>query len=112
MNNLNPNFDDLLDKIKDYAQTAGIAAARIPLNLYYIMMSSNTSMTNKAIIGAALGYQFFPKQILTREKNGVWGIADNIVALGIAYNRMKACITPEITAQVDAKLQEWSGKFK
>ena len=101
------NLDALLEKIKQYSATAGKAGAGMALTLYYVLASPQTSVANKAIIGAALAYQFLPNQILTREKNGVLGIADNIITLTIAYNRIKASITPEITAQVEAKLLEW-----
>lgn len=97
----------LLSKIKEYGIAGGRAAADQALKLYYVMLSPQTTLLNKAIIGSALLYQFLPKQLLSRERNGILGILDNVVTLGIAYNRVKASVTPEITEQVNAKLAEW-----
>ena len=101
------NFDDIYDKIRQYGLTAGRSAAGMALELYFTMVSPQTSMVNKAIISAALAYQFLPRQVLSREKHGAMGVVDNVLTLALAYNRIKASITPEISAQVEAKLNEW-----
>lgn len=107
LSNIISNPSELLEKIKEYGKIAGRAGASMALHLYYVMVSPQTSMLNKTIIAAALAYQFLPKQLLSRERNGVLGITDNVVTLAIAYNRVKANITPEVTANVEAKLFEW-----
>ena len=46
---------------------------------------------------------------MSREKYGLLGLLDNGAALALAYNRVKARVTPQIEAQVDAILNQWFG---
>ena len=46
---------------------------------------------------------------MTREKFGILGLADNMITLAVAYNRVKHCVTPEIKRDVDAHLNQWFG---
>ena len=95
--------------IKDYSVKAGCETTRIVLELYYVLKSPYTPALDKTLIIAALGYQLLPddKKLLSREKHGLIGLLDNGAALALAYNRVKARVTPQIQAQVDAILIQW-----
>lgn len=102
------NTDKLLEMIKKQSFTATKEATRMMLELYYVMMSDQTSKFNKLIIGAAFAYQFLPNDYFTKEDYGVLGLVDNAAVLYLAYKRMKKCVTPEITQKVDETLKSWS----
>lgn len=95
--------------IKQNASKAGRGTTRIFLELYYVLKSPDTPIWDKTIIVSALSYQFLPKQILSREKHGLLGYADNVVTLMLAYNRVKRRVTPQIAMQVDKILNQWFG---
>lgn len=75
--------------IKQNASKVGRGTTRIFLELYYVLKSPDTPIWDKTIIVSALSYQFLPKQILSREKHGLLGYADNVITLMLAYNRVK-----------------------
>lgn len=95
--------------IKQNASKVGRGTTRIFLELYYVLKSPDTPIWDKTIIVSALSYQFLPKQILSREKHGLLGYADNLVTLMLAYNRVKRRVTPQIAMQVDKILNQWFG---
>jgi len=99
--------DNILDKIKGGAKTAGRETTKMGLELWYVMKAKETSTMDKVIIGGALAYQFLPNDVLSTKDYGVLGTLDNALALGVAYNRMKKHVTPEIEAQVEAQLAQW-----
>ena len=77
------------------------------LELFYVMKAPTTSKMNKVIIGSALAYQFLPADLISTKNFGVLGMADNALAFGIAYKKVKDQITPEISEKVNAQLNEW-----
>lgn len=95
--------------IKQNASKVGRGTTRIFLELYYVLKSPDTPIWDKTIIVSALSYQFLPKQILSREKHGLLGYADNVVTLMLAYNRVKRRVTPQIAMQVDRVLNQLFG---
>ena len=111
LSNLFGGAEQLWQYIKIYAAKAGREATRIVLELYYVVKSPHTPALDKTLIIAALGYQLLPddKKLLSREKYGLLGLLDNGAALALAYNRVKARVTPQIEAQVDAILNQWFG---
>lgn len=102
-------FEQLWNSIQKYAETAGREATRIVLESYYVVRSPHTPVTDKAIIIAALGYQLLPEDLMSRDKFGLLGFLDNGAALALAYNRVQARLTPEISNQVSAILGQWFG---
>ena len=97
----------LLDKIKTGAQTAGREATKVSLECYQVMTAETTPTVDKVIIGAALAYQFMPN-LMNRDNFGpILSLLDNAVTLAIAYNRVKAHVTPEIEEKVNQQLVEW-----
>ena len=93
--------------IKDNAGVLGKEATRTMLELFYVLKSPETGMLNKTMIVAALGYQLLPEDVLPRSKFGLLGLVDNGAALALAYNRVKASVTPEIKQQVNNIVTNW-----
>lgn len=111
LSNLFGSAEQLWQYIKMYATEAGREAARVVLELYYVVRSPHTPALDKTLIIAALGYQLLPddRKLLGREKYGLLGLLDNGAALALAYNRVKTRVTPQIVAQVDAIINQWFG---
>lgn len=103
------DMDGLFGKIKSGSGKVGKETTRLALQLFYVMKAPTTKTLDKVIIGAALAYQFMP-DLMPRDKWGpILSLVDNAITLAVAYNRVKHNVTPEINAQVDAKLAEWFG---
>lgn len=98
---------NLLDKIKAGAGSAGKQATRVALQCYHVMQAETTPTVDKIIIGAALAYQFLPNLMDKDNFGPILSLLDNAVTLAIAYNRVKAHVTPEIQDKVDAQLAQW-----
>lgn len=96
------------DYIRKQAATGSKETTRMMLELYYVMMSENTSKFNKLVIGAALAYQLLPNDFLPKEDYGLLGFLDNATALYLAYKRIKKSVTPEIKQKVDDTLANWA----
>lgn len=102
------NAEKILELIKQQSVKSTKETTRMLLELYYVMMSDETSKFNKIIIGGAFAYQFLPNDYFTREDYCVLGLVDNAAVLYLAYKRMKKSVTPEITQKVDETLKSWS----
>ncbi|MBQ0057480.1 MAG: DUF1232 domain-containing protein [Bacteroidales bacterium] len=102
------NGENFLGMIKKYSVNGSRETTRVMLELYYVMMSEQTSKFNKMIIGAAFAYQFLPNDFLPKDEYGIFGAVDNIAALYIAYKRVKKCVTPEINQKVDDTIANWT----
>ena len=100
-------IENILTAIKNSAAKAGRSTTKMMLELYYVLKSPETSMVNKTIILAALGYQLLPKDLLPRKKYGLLVFVDNGITLAVAYNRVKKSITPEIERQVNDTMNGW-----
>lgn len=103
------NSEQIWEKIKGYAKTAGIESTRIMLELFYVMKSPDTPIMDKTIIGAALAYQILPKDLLSTKNLGILGLVDNAAALLLAYKKVKQRVTPEIKSRVDETIKQWFG---
>ena len=101
--------ENLWAAIQANAAKFGIEATKIMLELFYVLKSPETSMLNKSLIVAALGYQLLPEDAMPRDRFGLLGILDNGVTLAFAYNRVKSSVTPEIERQVNSILKSWFG---
>jgi len=101
--------EQLWQYIKQYAVKAGRGTTRIVLELYYVVKAPTTPVMDKSIIIGALAYQLLPKDLMSRDKFGILGLADNVATLSIAYNRVKHRVTPEIKTQVEDILNQWFG---
>ena len=103
------NLSEVWQYMRAYAGEAGREATKVVLELFFVMKSPETSMIDKGIIVAALAYQLLPEDLLSRERFGILSLLDNGVTIAFAYSRMKADVTPEIQAQVEAILDSWFG---
>lgn len=99
--------ENLWAAIQENAAKVGIEATRVMLELFYVLKSPDTSMLNKSLIVAALGYQLLPEDAMPRDKFGLLGFLDSGVTLAFAYNRVKSSVTPEIEQQVNNILGNW-----
>ena len=99
--------ENLWAAIQENAAKVGIEATRVMLELFYVLKSPDTSMLNKSLIVAALGYQLLPEDAMPRDRFGLLGFLDNGVTLAFAYNRVKSSVTPEIEQQVNNILWNW-----
>lgn len=99
--------ENIWNAIQKNATKVGIEVTRTMLELYFVLKSPNTTMINKTLIVAALGYQLLPEDVLPRNKYGILGFIDNGVTLAFAYNRVKSSVTPEIETQVNNILTSW-----
>ena len=103
------NAKKVWGSIKDYAVKGGKATTKTLLELYYVMIDKNTAGSDKLLIGAAIAYQVLPTDLLPKKRFGLFGLTDNAAALAFAYNKMKAAVTPETEAKVEATLAKWFG---
>ena len=103
------NLSEVWRYMQEYAGQAGREATRVVLELFFVMKSPETSMIDKGIIIAALGYQFLPEDLIPHDKYGLFSLLDNSVTIAFAYSRMKADVTPAISARVEAILDSWFG---
>jgi|GEM_PF-6500822 uncharacterized membrane protein YkvA (DUF1232 family) len=97
-----------LEYIKKQAQKGSKETTRMMLELYFVMMSEQTSKFTKIIIGSALAYQLLPNDFMSKEDYGVLGYLDNATALYLAYKRVKKSVTPEIKQKVEDTLANWA----
>lgn len=96
----------LWDKLKKFALKLGENTTYYILILYYVLQSPDVSGRNKALIIGALGYFILPIDLIP-DVIPVLGFTDDVTALTLAYNAIKASVTPEIEAKAKAKLAEW-----
>ena len=101
--------EKLWTAIRENAVKVGMEATKMMLELFYVLKSPDTSMLNKSLIVAALGYQLLPEDAMPRDKFGLLGFLDNGVTLAFAYSRVKSSVTPEIEQQVNSVLGNWFG---
>ena len=101
--------ENLWAAIQANAAKVGIEATKTMLELFYVLKSPETSMINKSLIVAALGYQLLPEDAMPRDRFGLLGFLDNGITLAFAYNRVKSSVTPEIEQQVNNVLCNWFG---
>jgi len=78
------------------------------LCLYYTLMSPDVSVGNKTIIIGALGYFILPIDIIP-DFIPVLGFTDDLAALKLAFDAVRASVTPDIENQARQKMAEWFG---
>jgi uncharacterized membrane protein YkvA (DUF1232 family) len=101
------NYQELWDRIKEYAFKVGRVAVRPVLLLYYVMRSEDTPWKDKLTIFGALAYLVFPVDLLDAKRLPIIGWLDEITSLAVAIQRMSKYITPEMEAKVDCILDQW-----
>lgn len=101
------NYQELWDRIKEYAYKVGRVAVRPVLLLYYVMRSDETPWKDKLTIFGALAYLVFPVDLLDAKRLPIIGWLDEITSLAVAIQRMSKYITPEMEAKADSILDQW-----
>lgn len=105
------NYQELWERIKEYAMKVGRVAVRPMLLLYYVMRSDETPWKDKLIIFGALAYLVFPMDLLDAKRLPIIGWLDEITSLAVAIQRMSKYITPEMEAKVDGILDHWFPEY-
>ena len=101
--------EELMEKIKPYAQTVGRTTAKPLLQFYYVMDDENTSTLDRVLIYAAIIYTILPMDFIPSVIYKFLGILYDGVAMLFVYKKIKDKITPEINAKVEDTLNEWFG---
>lgn len=101
------NYQELRDRIKEYAMKVGRVAVRPVLLLYYVMQSEETPWKDKLTIFGVLAYLVFPVDLLDAKRLLILGWLDEITSLAVAIQRMSKYITPEMEFEVDSILDRW-----
>lgn len=94
-------------KIEGFARRVGRSAARMPLLLYYVLRSNNTSLRDKAIIATCFAYVILPIDLIPSSKFSILGWADEIISIEIVFDRMRKYITAEMYNKVEKQLDAW-----
>jgi len=106
------DFDQLLEKIKDWGKTLGRTSMRPVLSLYYVLKSPDTPLSDKLLVVSALSYLILPVDLISARRFPVLGWIDEITTVTIAYKKVKKHITPEIESKVDNILEKWFPELK
>lgn len=104
----NYSGEKLWNKISSVAKNLGKKTMWYVLLLYYTLQSDEVSLGNKAIIMGALGYLILPIDLIP-DVVPVLGLTDDVAAITLAYDTVKASITPEIERKAAQKLRQWFG---
>ncbi|MDE7153191.1 MAG: DUF1232 domain-containing protein [Muribaculaceae bacterium] len=102
------NEKDFFAKIKEAAGKAGGKAIYVALTLYYSL--ENASFTDKMMILGALGYFILPTDLIPDFIIGL-GYTDDLAALLIVYNRLKANINERVEAKALNETRRWFPNF-
>lgn len=100
------NYQELWDRIRDYAYKVGRMAVRPVLLLYFVLRSEETPWKDKLTIFGALAYLVFPVDLLEAKRLPIIGWLDEITSLAVAIQRMSKYITPEMEAKADGILDQ------
>ena len=101
--------EELMERIKPYAQTVGRTAAKPLLQFYYVMVYESTPTLDKVLIYAAIFYTISPVSLIPSSVYKLLGVLDEGAAILYVYKKVKERITPEIELKVESILDEWFG---
>lgn len=62
------DFDQLLEKIKDWGKTLGRTSMRPVLSLYYVLKSPDTPLSDKLLVVSALSYLILPVDLISARR--------------------------------------------
>ncbi|MBD5192053.1 MAG: DUF1232 domain-containing protein [Bacteroidales bacterium] len=98
------NEKDFFDKIKKVASKAGAKAIFVAYTLFYSLETA--PITDKLMIIGALGYFILPTDLIPDFIIGL-GYTDDLAAMLIVYNRLKANINDEVEDRARRETQKW-----
>ncbi len=104
----NYSTSGLWSKLGAVAKKIGRKTTWYVLVFYYTLESGEVTIGNKAIIMGALGYLILPIDLIP-DAIPVLGLTDDAAAIKLAYETVKASITPEIERKASDKLCQWFG---
>lgn len=99
--------EELMEKIKPYAQTVGRTTAKPLLQFYYVMVDESTPTLDKVLIYAAIFYTISPVSLVPSSVYKLLGVLDEGAAILYVYKKIKERITPDIEQKVESILDEW-----
>ena len=102
--------ETLFEKIRKYAQKAGIRAVFIVLLLYYAFKRKATPIWAKTTILGALGYFVSPIDVLPDITPFV-GYSDDLGILMMALVTVAMFINEEVKLLAKSKLKAWFGEY-
>lgn len=102
--------NDIYLWLKPYAQKVGRTAARPLVIFYYVMNDESMSLTDRALVYAALLYTVSPVSFIPSAVYHFLGVLDEGAAVAFVYKKIKEKITPEIMKKVNSTLNEWFGE--
>ena len=94
--------------LKDYALRVGRAAAKPVVTFYYVMRSRETTTLEKILIFAAIAYVLSPG-LVSKHVFEWLGLLDDTIAISYVLNKVSDKVTPAVSAQVEATLDQWFG---
>lgn len=101
------DYNALRESICKWCRSAGRAAARPVLLMWYVMRSKETPLKDKWAIFGSLAYLVLPIDILDAKRLPIIGWLDEVVSLAVMVQKMSKYITPEMEALADAQLDKW-----
>lgn len=101
--------EELMEKIKPYAQAVGRTTAKPLLQFYYVMVDESTPTLDKVLIYATIFYTISPISLIPSSVYKLLGVLDEGAAILYVYKKVKERITPEIDLKVESVLDEWFG---
>lgn len=91
------------NKLGKVAVRLGRGPLYYALVLYYVLVSPDVSLGNKAIIMGALGYLILPFDLIP-DVAPILGLTDDAAAIKLAYDTVQASVTPQIRQQAEQRL--------
>lgn len=79
--------EELMEKIKPYAQTVGRTTAKPLLQFYYVMVDESTQTLDKVLIYAAIFYTISPVSLIPSSVYKLLGVLDEGAAILYVYKR-------------------------
>lgn len=111
-NEFSENYSEksLFDKIKNFAQKAGIKLIYAVLLLYYTLQKDDVPVWAKGVIISALGYFILPVDLIP-DFTPIVGTADDLAFLISALIAVSCYIDDEIKTRARNKLKDWFGDY-
>ena len=94
--------------LKEYALRVGRTAAKPLVTFYYVIRSSETTTLEKTLIFAAIAYVLSPG-LVSKQVFEWLGLIDDTIAIAFVLNKVSDKVTPAVSAQVEATLDQWFG---
>ena len=101
------NLPTLWEKIKHNARRLGRATTKMVLLMYYVLRSKDTPTSAKVIVYGALAYLVLPINLISARRFRFLGMADEAIAIAIAYKKVSQHVTPEMEQEAEATLDRW-----